>query len=267
MMERTKVIAEAASNHGGSLKLAKKMIQVAAESGADYIKFQSWQASKMRQDDPQYDWFLKSELSDEAHYELIEECKDKGIKFLTTCFDVERVEFLAKLALKEVKVPSPDASSCRMLTALKRQFEHIIISTGMTFEEEIRTTAELMEGANYTFLHCVSLYPTPLEKVNLKRMDWLKQLTRSVGYSDHCVGIEAVKLAIARGATYIEKHFSLGEEEGCRFSPWDATPKEVEAIVKFAGDCALMLGEGSSVLEAGEEAARDRFIGRFGDNR
>ncbi|MFC2001657.1 N-acetylneuraminate synthase family protein [Chloroflexota bacterium] len=269
MIERTRIIAEAASNHGGNLKLAKKMIKIAAESGADYIKFQSWQAETLREGekDPQYKWFKKAELSDEAHYELIEECRQNGIKFLTTCFNLDRVSFLVKLALNEIKVGSPDASSLRMLAELKEHFDHIIISTGMAFEEELHKTAELLGKVNFTLLHCVSVYPTPHRRVNLQRMDWLRQFTPSVGYSDHCVGTEAVKLAIARGAKYIEKHFSLGEKEGCRASPWDATPQELESTVRFAEDCRLMLGEESFAPEEEEREARDRFIGRWGNNR
>ncbi len=266
---RTKVIAEVASNHGGDINIAKKFIRVAASIGVDYIKFQSWQVSKLRKDDPQYEWFCRAELSDKAHYELIEECEKYNIKFLTTCFDIERIEFLSNLGLREIKVGSADCASYTMIKLLSEKFDHLIISTGMHYSEEIRKTAEILKGKKFTFLHCVSLYPTPLDKVNLRRMDWLRQFTPSVGYSDHTIGIEAVKAAIARGASYVEKHFTLGESECPRANPWDATPREFEQVMEFAHKCALILGDSDADFEITEEEAkaREKFIGRFGSNK
>ena len=270
MPREVKIIAEAASNHGGDLALAKEMIGVAAQIGVDYIKFQSWQASTLRdkEQDPQYEWFRRAELSDEAHSELIAECSRRGIAFLTTCFDVKRVPFLRNLGLKVVKVGSADAASYAMLEQLANAgFDHLIVSTGMTSGTELKKTAKVLDGIGFTLLHCVSLYPCPLDKVNLNRMETLRRFTPSVGYSDHCIGVEAVKLAIARGASYVEKHFSLGEGGGCRQSPWDASPAEMEEIVHFAEDCSTMLGSGA-VDPVGEELeSRRRFLGRWGDNR
>lgn len=158
---RTRVIAEVASNHGGDIKLAKEFIKAAADVGVDYVKFQSWQASKLRDGrrDPQFEWFSKAELSDGAHYELMDECAKREVSFLTSVFDVERVEFLASLKLREIKVPSPDASSLRILGELKKHFSHIIISTGLSTRDEIVNTARFMQNSEFTLLHCVSLYP------------------------------------------------------------------------------------------------------------
>ena len=269
MPKTVKIIAEVASNHGGDMELAKEMVRAASEAGADYFKVQSWQARTLRdrEADPQYQWFIKAELSDEDHYELMEECRKNGIQFLTTYFDAGRASFLDRLGIKEIKIGSPDLSSRRMLLALKDNCEHIIISTGLALAEEVGEAAQLLSGVKLTLMHCVSMYPVPPEKVNLRRMDWLRQFTPSVGYSDHCVGIEAVKLAIARGANYVEKHFSLGEKRGCRYSPWDATPQELTEVVDFAESCQLMLGEGSNDHAEEVLQARERYIGRWGDNR
>ena len=267
MKLKAKIIAEVSSNHGGDLKIAKEFIRVAASIGVDYVKFQSWQAKKVRKDDPQYEWFCKAEISDEAHYELIEECEKRNIKFLTTCFDIERIEFLSKLGLKEIKVGSADCASFRMIKELSEKFEHLIISTGMHYQEEIAETAKMLKTKNFTFLHCVSLYPSPPERVCLRRMDWLRQFTPSVGFSDHCIGIEAVKLAIARGADYVEKHFTLGKGKCPRTNIWDATPDEFEKIVKFRDECSILLGDEEWKISDEENEARKRFIGRFGDNR
>jgi sialic acid synthase SpsE len=264
--EKTKIIAEVSSNHGGDLKIAKEFVKTASEIGIDYIKFQSWRAKNVKKDDPQYEWFLKAELFDEAHLILVEECNKRGIRFLTTCFDVERIDFLVKLGLKEIKVGSPDCGSYKMIEKLKDKFNHLIISTGMHYEEEISKTAEILKGKNFTFLHCVSIYPTPPEKVNLRRMDWLKKFTPSVGYSDHCIGIEAIKLAIARGASYVEKHFTLDEGKCPRTNPWDATPEQMEELVKFGDKCGILLGESQPEITEEEIIARKKFIGRFGNN-
>jgi N,N'-diacetyllegionaminate synthase len=264
-ISKTKIIAEVASNHGGDLNIAKEFIKISADIGVDYIKFQSWQAKSLSKRDPQYEWFVKTELSDEAHYELIEECNKYNIRFLTTCFSIDRIDFLAKLGIKEIKVGSPDCGSVKMIKILKEQFDHLIISTGMHSEEEIRKTAEILKGKDFTFLHCVSLYPTPIEMVNLRRIDWLRRFTSSVGYSDHCVGIEAIKIAIARGASYVEKHFTI--ENAPRRSPWDATPKEMREIVECRDMCTLILGKEEPEISQKERKARERFIGRFGDNK
>lgn len=266
-MTKTKFIAEVASNHGGDLKVAKEFIKTASGIGIDYIKFQSWRAQDMKKNDPQYEWFKKSELSDSAHYELMEECKKCGIKFLTTCFDIKRVDFLSGLGFNEIKVSSADTASYAMIEKLKTKFSHLLVSTGMATEDEITRTASILKESKFTFFHCVSLYPTPAEKVNILRLDWLRQFTPSIGYSDHCIGIDAAKLAIARGVSYIEKHFTLGEGKCARTMPWDATPADFEEIIKFREQCVKLFGDGELHLEGQILKAREAFIGRFGDNK
>jgi N,N'-diacetyllegionaminate synthase len=267
MRIKTKIIAEVASNHGGDIKLAKEFVRIAADTGADYVKFQSWQASKLSKDDPQYDWFKQSELTDEAHYELLEECKKRKINFLTTVFDTERINFLKDLGIDEIKVASPDLSSYRMLHELKGNFPHIIVSTGMHYKKEIEKAADILTGSNFTFMHCVSLYPTPPDKVNLAGMQWLRKFTQSVGYSDHTIGTEVVKLAITQGASYIEKHFCLGKYGPGRVMQWDATPEQMEEIITYAETVHTIFGEDTDDLSEEEKKARQRFVGRFGNNR
>lgn len=263
----TKIIAEVASNHGGDIKLAKEFIRIAADIGVDYIKFQSWQVSKLSKDDPQFEWFKQSELSNEAHYELMEECKKKDIKFLTSVFDVDRVDFLKDLGIDEIKVASPDLGSNKLLKMLKDKFQHLIVSTGMHYKDEIEKAATILKGANFTFLHCTSIYPCPPESVNLEKMQWLKKFTSSVGYSDHSPGIDAVKVAIAQKASYIEKHFCLGKSGPGRVMPLDATPAKMAEIVKYAELVYMVLGANGAGISEAEKKARVRFVGRFGDNK
>jgi N,N'-diacetyllegionaminate synthase len=266
-MGRTQIIAEVASNHGGDLELAKQYIRAAAGHGADVVKFQSWQARHMSKDDSQYDWFLKSELSDEAHLELMAECKTRGVGFMTTCFDVGRVEFLASLGLQDIKVGSADTASYRMLKALRSRFHHVILSTGMATDEEVRTSCDILSGGAFTLMHTVSLYPTPPERAHLRRLRWLETLSRSVGYSDHLVGLDAVKQAIDYGVRYVEKHFCLSRSGPGRVMPWDMTPSDIEELRRFAEHADVLAGDTALPLDETLNSARTRFIGRFGDNQ
>ena len=264
---RTQVIAEVASNHGGDIKLAKEFIRLGADVGVDFVKFQSWQASKMSPQDSQYDWFKKSELSDAAHDELKAECDMRGVGFLTTVFDRGRVDFLARLTPTILKVGSADTMNLDLLRAIKGRFEHLLVSTGMATDSEIAEAAKTLAGTSFSFFHTLSLYPTPLEENNLRRMDWLKQFTPSVGYSDHTIGIDAVKMAIDREAAYVEKHFCLSAEGPGRVCEWDATPKMFEEIVKYTTRPETMLGSGKFQSSPPLEAARKRFIGRFSHSK
>jgi N,N'-diacetyllegionaminate synthase len=267
-MNKTQFIAEVSSNHGGNMALAKEFIRIAAQVGVDYVKFQSWQVARLADGpkDPQYDWLVKAELTDAMHRELMEECAKQGVKFLTAVFDIHRVDFLASLGLKEIKVPSPNLSSYRMLEALRNKFEHVILSTGMHEEAEIRQAAEVLKGSRFTFMHCVAVYPAGPETANLARMDWLRQFTTSVGYSDHVVGLDAAKVAIARGAAYVERHFSLGKYGPGRSNVWDTTPEQMEELVKYAERVHGLLGDGSLSLGEAERKSRERFLHRWGND-
>jgi N,N'-diacetyllegionaminate synthase len=263
---RARIIAEATSSHGGDLVLAREFIHAAAEAGADYIKFQSWRATTVRDGDPQRDWFVSAELSDEAHSALIEECQRREIAFLTTCFDVGRVEFLASLGLDAIKVGSPDLTSWAMLAKLRAAFPHVIASVGLATDGEVKAAAEALSGGAFSLLHCVSVYPVPPDASNLRRMEWLRQFTPSVGWSDHAVGLDVAKVAIAAGAQLIEKHLCLGRRGPGRVMPWDATPEELAELVRYARDVDRILGVESPPLTAEQLDNRARYIGRFGDN-
>ena len=266
-MARTQIIAEVASNHGGDLDLAKQFIRAAAEHGADVVKFQSWQARHMSKDDAQYDWFVKSELSDEAHLELMDECRTRGVQFMTTCFDVRRVEFLATLGLQDIKVGSADTASYRMLKALRSRFPHVILSTGMATDQEVQTSCAILAGGAFTLMHTVSLYPTPPERAHLRRLRWLETLSPSIGYSDHLVGLDAMKQAVDYGVRYVEKHLCLSRSGPGRVSPWDMTPADIEELRTFAERAEIFAGDSDLPLDDALNSARTRFIGRFGDNQ
>jgi sialic acid synthase SpsE len=262
---RTKIIAEVSSNHGGDIGLAKEFIRVAASLGLDYVKFQSWQVGTLRDGpaDPQFGWLSKAELSDAAHRELLEECQKQGIAFLTTVFHPARVSFLKSLGLAEIKVGSGEALNGSLLRAVKGGFQNVMISTGLALDHEVLEIVEIMKGSPVTLFHCVSLYPLPVSKVNMVRMDWLKKLCPRVGYSDHTVGLEAAKMAIDRGASLVEKHFCLGRSGPGRVNDWDATPDEMAGLREYAERGEKMMGDGGVALDAELSEARRLYLGRF----
>jgi len=227
---KTFIIAEAGVNHNGSIELARKMIDVAVEAGADAIKFQTFKAEKVvsryapkaeyqkkttTADESQLEMIKKLELGVDAHRELIAHCRQKNIQFLSSPFDLESIDLLNELGLDIFKTPSGEITNLpylRKIVALKKE---IILSTGMADLGEIEDAIDvLMEAGtklkNITVLHCNTEYPTPMQDVNLTAMETiaLKFCVR-VGYSDHTLGIEIPIAAVALGAIVIEKHFTL----------------------------------------------------------
>jgi sialic acid synthase SpsE len=265
MPGRTKLIMEVADNHGGDLALAKTFIRIAADLGVEYVKFQSWQLARVRDpsQEPFYEWLRRAELTDAMHGELIEECRKRGVAFLTTVFDPDRIEFLASLGLEAIKVPSPELSNHELLTRLKGRFPRLIVSTGMHHDAEVERAAGLLRGCPFTFLHCVSLYPHAPEQANLARILWLRRFTDSVGFSDHSLGLEAAKMAAVMGVAFIERHTCLSPRGPGRVNPWDTTPEQWEELVRYVERVERVMGPGRAELSEAELAARRRFIGRW----
>ncbi|RQO67582.1 N-acetylneuraminate synthase [Pedobacter sp. KBW06] len=232
-MNQVLIIAEAGVNHNGSLDTAKKLIEVAAASKVDYVKFQTFKTSKLvtkaavkadyqqantKTDDSQFEMLQKLELSEQDHYALIEHCKVHNVKFLSTAFDLDSLDFLNKLGMDLFKIPSGEITNLPYLKAIGRLKKKVIVSTGMCFMEEIEEAIGVLvkEGTpkeDITVLHCNTEYPTPYEDVNILAMNAIsRKLGVSVGYSDHTQGIEVPIAAVALGATVIEKHFTLDHQ-------------------------------------------------------
>ncbi len=270
-MARTYIVADASSNHMGDLSIACTMIEAAGQMGVDCVKFQSWTADALRPDFPNYrktyERHQRTQISDEDHHRLIQHCRDNRVDFLTTCFDLNRVPFLAALGLGAIKVASPDCGSIKLLEALMKHFKRLIISTGMTTEEEVRTAVEVTRGHDVVFLHCVSLYPTPVDRVHLNRMDWLRHMGVRVGFSDHTIGTDAGRIAIARGAEILEKHFTLSRQLPGKDQAVSAEPAEFAELVRFAGACEVISGRDNPPLAPEEMDMRKLYVGKWGDNR
>lgn len=229
-MKHVTVIAEAGVNHNGDLQMALELIDVAADAGADYVKFQTFRTENLVQkdtrkaeyqientgtDDSQFSMLKKLEIPLEWYPQLIQRCEERGIRFLSTGFDEKSIDLLDELNCPIFKVPSGEITNKPYLEHISTKGKPVIISTGMSDLEDIHKALETflkagIDRSKITVLHCTTQYPTPFEDVNLKAMQTIAEAFQvNVGYSDHTESIEVAIAAVALGATLIEKHFTL----------------------------------------------------------
>ena len=263
--QKTIIIAEAGVNHNGSIGLAKELIDVASECGADFVKFQTFKAEnlaiknlskaeyqkgKTNLNESQFEMLKKLELDVKDHQQLIKYCKKNNIQFLSTPFDFESIKLLEMLGIPIFKVPSGEITNLPYLQMIGRTKKPIIMSTGMSTLNEIHEALKVLldSGAKKektTILHCNSEYPTRMDDVNLNAMITIKNdLGVNVGYSDHTQGIEIPIAAVALGAKVIEKHFTLDRK---LFGPDHAMsiePEELKAMVIAIRNVEVALGDG-----------------------
>jgi N,N'-diacetyllegionaminate synthase len=274
-MERDKVfiIAEAGVNHNGDMYIAKKLIDVAVEAGSNAIKFQTFKAnevvSKFAQkaeyqykasdkSETQLEMLERLELDVGAHKELITYCKEKGIMFLSSPFDLESIELLNELGVEIFKIPSGEITNLTYLRRIGSLKRKIILSTGMADLEEIgKALGTLTESGtpkdNITVLHCNTEYPTPFEDVNLLAMNTIKEtFNANVGYSDHTSGIEVSIAAVALGASVIEKHFTLSRSMEGPDHKASLEPDELRSMVTAIRNIEKSLGDGIKKLSSSE---------------
>lgn len=233
MKRKVIIIAEAGVNHNGSLEIAKKLIAVAADAGADFVKFQTFKADKLVSietkkaayqsinindgDNSQYNMLKKLELSDLMHDELIAYASQKKIQFLSTAFDEDSIDYLDQLGLPLFKIPSGEITNKPYLQYIAQKNKPVIMSTGMADLYEVEEALDILthNGLNLidiTVLHCTTEYPAPVSEVNLLAMTKMAETFNvRIGYSDHTEGIEISLAAVAMGATVIEKHFTLNK--------------------------------------------------------
>ena len=285
-MNRVKIIAEAGVNHNGSLGLAKLLVDKAVEAGADIVKFQTFKSEKMvsksakqaeyqqknigKSSGSQLDMLKKLELSQEDHQELMAYCKEKGIRFLSTAFDMDSVDFLHSLKLGLWKIPSGEVTNYPYLRKIAQYSEPVIISTGMCEISDIEYAIKVLikNGLsidNITILHCNTEYPTPYKDVNLKAMLTIgDKFGVSIGYSDHTEGIEVPIAAVALGATVIEKHFTLDKNMEGPDHKASLEPNELKAMISAIRNIEQALGTGHKSISESErknmEAARKSIV-------
>lgn len=281
-MKRTLIIAEAGVNHNGDIAKAKALIDKGAEAGVDYVKFQTFKAGNLvtkqakraayqdkntQDNDSQYEMLKKLELSQKDHQELIDYCTQKGVKFLSTGFDFESLEFLAGLGITIAKVPSGEITNLPYLRKVATLFPEVILSTGMANITEIKDAVKVLTDNGVskdkiTVLHCNTEYPTPMEDVNLKAMLHIQQeVGVAIGYSDHTLGIEVPIAAVALGATVIEKHFTLDKNLPGPDHKASLAPDELKAMVSAIRNIEKAIG-GSGYKEVSLSEEKNKPIAR-----
>lgn len=282
-MKRVIIIAEAGVNHNGDMERARELINVAAEAGVDYVKFQSFKASKLVSpearkadyqsrnmeggDDRQFEMLKQLELSDEQHLMLIDYCRKKNIKFLSTAFDAEGVSYLNGLGLDLMKSPSGEITNYPYLKALAQTPKSLVLSTGMADLNEIKMALNTLENLGMprtmiTVLHCNTEYPTPMEDVNLKAMNTIgRECGVAIGYSDHTLGIEVPIAAVALGATVIEKHFTLDRALPGPDHRASLEPDELKAMVSAIRNIEKAIG-GDGIKKPSPSELKNKAIAR-----
>ena len=301
MSDRPILIAECCQNHGGDREILRRMIHEAAAAGADAVKIQSLRSrevtfrERFEQGEKDADGTVRAihrpyaaeverlsrldlTLEDEAWF--VDECRRAGVLSMTTLFTRAAARDVRELGFDAVKIASYDCASFPLLRDARRWWSTLVVSTGATYDAEIERAAEVLAGSRYTFLHCVTLYPTPMAELHLRRMGWLRRFTPRVGFSDHsgaADGLRASKIALALGADCIERHFTVLPADATRDGPVSITPRQLAALRTFADrsrrermeivsheypDWETALGQAHRLLSAAELLNRDYYRGR-----
>lgn len=270
------IIAEAGVNHNGSMEIAKQLVDAAVEAGVDIIKFQTFKAEKLVSktakqaeyqkknigdgNDSQYEMLKKLELSEENHEELMAYCKEKGIRFWSTAFDFESMDYLHSLGLGLWKIPSGEITNYPFIRKIASYGEDVIMSTGMCEMMDIQNAMDVLlrygiRKEQITLLHCNTQYPTPYQDVNLNAMASIKhEFEIQVGYSDHTSGIEVPIAAVALGAKVIEKHFTIDRNLPGPDHKASLEPHELKAMVNAIRHIEQALGDGVKKVSDSEKA-------------
>lgn len=304
-MNKKIIIAELCQNHNGDKKILEEMVSAAASAGADYAKIQTISSDDLNFRERFEDGLIeggivktikrpfkneverlkKLNLNDEDYFWFVDICKKYKIKPTTTIFNRAKLKFLEKVGFDLLKVSSFDCASFQMMKELASStYDNFIISTGATYDREIETTFNIFKSAKkkMSFLHCISIYPTPIKLANLNRLDFLKKFTKNVGISDHSVydkdGPKLIAAAMYKGATIVEKHFTILPKNQTKDGIISANEKELKEIVDISKledqklkdfidtnvpEYKIMLGSENRELSHEELLNRDYYQGRF----
>jgi N,N'-diacetyllegionaminate synthase len=280
-MNKTIIIAEAGANHNGSIKLAKKLIDIASMCGADYVKFQTFisdlvyskntpKAAYQRKNTPMdltaIQVAKKLELSEKDHLSLVKYCKKKKIGYLTTFHDLESLKSYSKFRLDYIKIASGDINNLPYLEEVSKIKKKIILSTGLSNILEIKKaikilTKKKLKKKDLVVLHCNSAYPSPLKDINLNAISTIKKkLGVSVGYSDHTQGYEVSLAATAMGACVIEKHFTINKNLSGPDHKASLSPQELSKLVKYIRN--IDIAKGSFEKKPSPSELKNKFVVR-----
>lgn len=279
------IIAEAGDNHNGSFENAIKLVDKAVEAGADCVKFQTfvteeviskfaemaeYQKENTGKEESQYEMVKRLELSFEQFEQIQAYCKEKGIQFLSTPFDIPSIEFLNRINIPFFKIPSGEITNYPYLVKIAQTHKDIVLSTGMCNMDEIKDAINVLENngaGKISLLHCNTEYPTPYEDVNLNAMMTMRDaFGKEVGYSDHTLGIEIPIAAVAMGATIIEKHFTLDKNMDGPDHKASLEPEELKNMVRTIRNIEKSFGTGEKIPSPSEkkniDIARKSIVAR-----
>ena len=261
------IIAEIGWNHMGDMKLAKQMIESAAKNGADICKFQTWSESNLKpgvwDSDGRREVYKKAQLNKENHQNLIDICNSNNVEFLTSIFNISDLDFLTKLNSKMIKVPSHEIYNIELIKKCVENFDLTLISTGASYKKEIENISNNIFLEKAIFMHCVSSYPCPANKVNLPRLEYMRNFTKQIGYSGHFHGIDDAIAAICCGATYIEKHFTIDNNLDGRDNKFALLPKDLNKLNLFRKNfCQMNINLGKDLQEC-EKDTYQNYRGRW----
>jgi len=272
-MAHTIIIAEAGVNHNGSIELARQMVDAAHQCGVDYVKFQTFKAEtiankfagqaeyqehNLKKKSSQVEMLRQLEINFTDFRLLNDYCKEVGIKFMSTPFDLESIDFLAGLEMDYMKVPSGEITNLPYLRKISKTDIPVIMSTGMCRMGEIEDAMDVLYTGGLTtdkitLLHCNTEYPTPMIDVNLRAMDTLRSaFGTKVGYSDHTKGIEVLIAAVAMGASVIEKHFTLDRTLPGPDHVASLEPDELKQMVSSIRNIELAMGHSEKCVSDSE---------------
>lgn len=265
MTHHTLIIAEAGVNHNGDLDLARKLVDTAADAGADVVKFQTFKADRVAtraagkaeyqnrttgSGESQQEMLRRLELTKPMHEALIAHARQRNIEFLSTAFDLDSLELLAALGMSRYKIPSGEITNVPYLRRVAGYGKPIILSTGMAGLGEVESAVETLEACGVTrdaitVLHCNTEYPTPMRDVNLRAMQTIgRALGVAIGYSDHTLGGEVAISAVALGAMVIEKHITLDRTLPGPDQEASLEPAEFRKMVAAIRNIEAALGDG-----------------------
>lgn len=271
-MKKTLIIAEAGVNHNGNLNLAKKIIIEAKKAGADVVKFQVFKADELAAANTpkasyqkkskfknQYEMLKSLEFSEKDFVYISKFCKKKKIRFSASFFNINSLKIINKLNLHFIKIPSGEITNYFLLKRIGSLKKKIILSTGMSNLNEIDEAVRLLINSgtkkkNITLLHCNTEYPSPLKDINLKALNVLKKkFNLTIGYSDHSISLLTPCIAIALGATVIEKHLTLNKRLKGPDHQASLNPSEFKKMVSFIRDSEKILGKEKKIISRSEK--------------
>jgi N,N'-diacetyllegionaminate synthase len=297
------LIAECCQNHNGNKEILKKQIHEAANNGADFVKIQAIRSREIshreRFDEgltdadgtvltikrpylAEVERLSKLDLSLDDEQWFVDECWRAGVAPMTTAFTITGAREIKDMGYEAIKIASYDCASFPLLREVKKYWNNIYVSTGATYDHEIEKASSILQGSDFTMLHCLTIYPTPMDVLNLKRMAYLRRFSSKVGYSDHSLlettDLWASKIALALGACCIERHFTVLEKDGTKDGPISIKPHQLKELNEFAQLSRVEMMEiikrdypaweqtiGSQFrdLSHAEKLNRDYFRGRF----